>query len=65
MTTAATNTLTELDRVEDWRAQELERAGYPREAAAELAGRHDVDLHRAVELLEHGCPPELALDILR
>lgn len=65
MTTAATDPRTELAQVEDWRAHELERAGYPPEAAAELAGRHDVDLHRAVELLERGCPPELALEILR
>ena len=65
MTTAAPHPITELDRVEDWRAQELVRAGYPAAAAAELASRHDVDLHRAVELLERGCPPELAVDILR
>jgi len=65
MTTAAPQPITELDRVEDWRAQELVRAGYPADAAAELASRHDVDLHRAVELLERGCPPELAVDILR
>ena len=24
----------------------------------------DVDLHRAIELLENGCPPELAVQIL-
>ncbi len=65
MTTAATHPRGELDQVEDWRAQELERAGYPAEAAAELAGRHDVDLHRAVEIVERGCPPELAVKILR
>jgi hypothetical protein len=54
----------ELERVERWRAAELERAGYPAEAAARLAARHDVDLHRAVELVENGCPIELALKIL-
>ena len=38
------------------------RAGrLPAEAAAELAARTDVDLHRAVELLTKGCSPELAL----
>jgi len=26
--------------------------------------RHDVDLHRAVEMLADGCPAELALKIL-
>ena len=54
----------ELERVERWRAAELERAGYPAEAAARLAARHDVDLHRAVKLVESGCPVELALKIL-
>ena len=56
---------TEVERVERWRAEELERAGYHPEAAFELALRFDVDLHAAVELVERGCPPELALEILR
>jgi hypothetical protein len=56
---------TEVERVERWRAQELERAGFEPEAAFELALRFDVDLHAAVELVERGCPPELALKILR
>jgi hypothetical protein len=55
----------EQELVERWRAEELERAGFGREAAAELAGRPDVDLHRAIELLQNGCPPETALSILR
>jgi len=54
----------ELDQVERWRADELERAGYDARAAATLARRHDVDLHRAADLLRNGCPPELALQIL-
>ena len=55
---------TEADRVVRWRAQELERAGYDPEAAAQLAARNDVDLHRAIELIELGCPVDLALQIL-
>ena len=55
---------TEADRVVRWRAQELERAGYDPEAAAQLAARNDVDLHRAIELIELGCPGDLALQIL-
>jgi hypothetical protein len=55
---------TEAQRIESWRSQELERAGYDPRAAAELARRHDVDLHHAVELLKSGCPAELALKIL-
>lgn len=55
---------TEIDRIEYWRAEALERAGYDPSSAAMLAIRHDVDLHAAAELLERGCPPELALRIL-
>ena len=56
---------TEQELVESWRAAELERAGYSPDAAFELAARSDVDLHFAVELLQKGCSPELALSILR
>jgi hypothetical protein len=55
---------TELERIESWRAQELQRAGYDREQAALIAGRHDVDLHTAVDLVRQGCPADLALNIL-
>jgi hypothetical protein len=54
----------ELDRVEEWRAEELERAGYPVLDAATLAARHDVDLHLATDLIRQGCPIPVALDIL-
>ncbi len=54
----------ELELVEQWRHEALERAGYDPEAATVLAASHDVDLHRAVELLERGCSVELALQIL-
>ncbi len=64
MTAAEVHETTELEQVERWRKEELERAGYPRAAAKELAGRHYVDLHVATDLLEQGCPPELALQIL-
>jgi hypothetical protein len=55
---------TESERIQRWRAAELERAGYGSVEAAELAGRPDVDLHLAVELLERGCPAPTALRIL-
>jgi succinylglutamate desuccinylase len=55
---------TEIERIERWRAEELERAGYEPRAAGRLAVRHDVDLHAATRLLESGCPPDLALKIL-
>ena len=55
---------TELERVERWRAEELMRAGYDPAAAHDLAMRSDVDLHTARELLERGCPADLAARIL-
>jgi hypothetical protein len=55
---------TEQERIERWRAGELERAGYEPAAASLLAGRMDVDLHYAIDLIRNGCAPELALQIL-
>ena len=55
---------TELQRIELWRAEELERAGYEPRAAATLAARHDIDLHLATGLIRKGCSPQLALEIL-
>ncbi|MBD0291527.1 MAG: hypothetical protein ICV74_09740 [Thermoleophilia bacterium] len=54
----------EAERVFNWRREELERAGYGRDAAEELADRSDVDLHLAVRLLRDGCPPPMAVRIL-
>ena len=59
-----TNQETELERIERWRAEELERAGFEAAAASLLATRTDVDLHYATDLLRNGCAPELALQIL-
>jgi hypothetical protein len=55
---------TEKERIERWRAEELVRAGFEPAAASLLAGRADVDLHYAADLLRRGCPPAVALDIL-
>jgi hypothetical protein len=55
---------TELERVERWRADALERAGFSADAAASIAARQDVDLHSAIDLVERGCPPDVALRIL-
>ena len=55
---------TEVERIERWRAEELERAGYEPRSAGRLAVRHDVDLHSAIDLLQRGCPKDLALKIL-
>lgn len=64
MTAADTEIRDGTELVEAWRAEQLELAGYGAAAAAELAARHEVDLHLAVEMLAQGCPPELALKIL-
>ena len=56
--------VSENDRIEQWRHEGLERAGYDPESALVLAASHDVDLHKAVGLLERGCSVELALQIL-
>jgi hypothetical protein len=66
MSAAELDTLfaTEIDRIERWRHEELERAGYDGESALVLAASHDVDLHAAVNLLRRGCSVELALQIL-
>ena len=62
--TETSSSETELERIERWRAEELERAGYPPEDAGRLATRHDIDLHHAVDLLRQGCPPDVAVRIL-
>jgi hypothetical protein len=59
-----TETLLEVELVEQWRQDSLERAGYDSESAAVLAASPEVDLHRAVSLVENGCPVALALQIL-
>ena len=47
-----------------WRREQLARVGYSREDASTLAERGDIDLHLAVDLVERGCPPALAVRIL-
>jgi hypothetical protein len=66
MTAADTETRegTEIERIERWRAEALERAGYEPRIAAELASRLDIDLHLATDLLAAGCSQELAVQIL-
>ena len=54
----------EREGITSWRIECLRAAGYDAEAAIVIALDRDVDLHRAVSLLERGCPPDLALQIL-
>jgi hypothetical protein len=50
--------------VADWRREQLVRSGFPRSLAARLASDPEYDLHRLIELVERGCPPELAVRVL-
>jgi hypothetical protein len=55
---------TDRDRVRRWRFEELLRAGYDEDDAAEVAFHVEVDLHYAAELVRRGCPSRTALRIL-
>ena len=55
---------TEAERVERWRADELIRAGYDPSSAAQIAANLEIDIRRAARMLEQGCSPDLALQIL-
>lgn len=61
---APTRAERERDEVTAWRAERLRAAGYDAEATLVIALDRDVDLHLAVSLLERGCPPDTALQIL-
>ena len=47
-----------------WRERRLAAAGFGPRRAAELARDRRLDLHALIELVERGCPPELAIRIL-
>jgi hypothetical protein len=47
-----------------WRRAQLTTVGFPQFLAARIARDGRYDLHRVMELLELGCPPELAIRIL-
>ncbi len=46
-----------------WRANRLRDAGFPDRLAGRLAGQR-VDLHALLQLVDRGCPPDLAARIL-
>ncbi|MFL5912812.1 MAG: hypothetical protein ACJ768_19880 [Gaiellaceae bacterium] len=54
----------ETERVERWRMDELLRVGFDVEFAALIAAEPGVDLHTAIDMVEQGCPPDLAARIL-
>jgi hypothetical protein len=47
-----------------WRRQRRTDSGFPLSAAARLADDARHDLHALIELVECGCPPELAARIV-
>jgi hypothetical protein len=53
------------EEIFSWRLEQLMLAGYGSAEAELLAGRSDIDLHTATDLLRNGCPPKLAVAILR
>ena len=47
-----------------WRRDRLAAAGFPLPLAARLARDRHHDVYSLIELVERGCPPELAVRIL-
>jgi hypothetical protein len=47
-----------------WRRRRLQRAGFAPALASSLAGDRRVDVHALLDLVDRGCPPELAARIL-
>jgi uncharacterized protein YgfB (UPF0149 family) len=56
-------TVEKQDPVHEWRADRLARLGIPGPVAEAVAGH--VDWHEMAALVQRGCPPWLALRILR
>jgi hypothetical protein len=50
--------------VNRWRREQLVFSGFSLPLAARVAGDPGYDLHRLIQLVEQGCPPELAVRIL-
>ena len=53
----------EENRVHSWRAEQLQRLGMPYLLAETFADQ--IDWHSCAELVARGCPPRLALEIVR
>jgi hypothetical protein len=47
-----------------WRARRLQAAGFDHGLAMRLASDNRIDLHALLELIDRGCPPELAARIM-
>jgi len=53
-----------VNAVVSWRRRQLVEAGFGPAFADSLARDPQYDLHALIELVEQGCPPELAVRIL-
>jgi hypothetical protein len=53
-----------LEQVVRWRREQLVGSGFAPALAARVAENTDYDLHALIELVERGCPSELAARIL-
>jgi hypothetical protein len=51
------------DAVHEWRVRQLARLGIPWSLAQAVADH--VDWHKVAALVQRGCPPRLALNIVR
>lgn len=47
-----------------WRRRSLLGAGFPDDLASEVAADVRLDLHALLQLVDRGCPPELAVRIV-
>ncbi len=63
MTQTIESDFSERLKVETWRLHVLIEAGYPLPLAERLA-HSNADLHEAVELVQAGCKPDVAAEIL-
>jgi hypothetical protein len=54
----------QVDEVVRWRREQLAEKGFSLPLAARVASDARYDLHTLIELVERGCPPELAARIL-
>jgi hypothetical protein len=52
------------DPVVAWRTEQLRAAGFPHTLARQIACEGVYDLHAVLELVDRGCPAELAARIL-
>ena len=52
------------DEVVRWRREQLVASGFAAAHAATVSENRHYDLHELIELVERGCPPELAARIL-